>query len=48
MKTIELKDVLSAMTPAEAKLIADGAVVFVGPTPDPQDAEKYVDAAPKE
>ena len=48
MKPVTFEDVMAAMTPAEAKLIRDGAAVFVGPVKDPQDDEKLIDETPPE
>lgn len=31
------------LSPADAKLIADGAAVFLPPLPDPEDDEKFLD-----
>lgn len=33
------------LSPEDAKLIADGAAVFLRPQPDPEDDEKLIDDA---
>lgn len=38
-KPLTLEDL--KLSPADAKLIADGAAVFMRPTPDPEDAERF-------